>query len=333
MAMGMLRKLVPVERNELGPVLLATAYGFCILLSYYILRPVRDEISSADRGNLQILWTVVFIVMLIAVPIYSSTVSRYSRGVFIPLANRFFAVNLLAFYAALMLLPETARPWIDRVFYVWASVFALFVVTVFWGFIADLFRNQQGRRLFGFIAVGSSLGGIVGSLVTASASEILPAFTLLLLAVVPLEGAARFAKALHRSSGEEHTPLRKESAELIAGDSFSGIRTVFRSPYLRPCPYSPSGSSCRRVPSRVPESWSMCSVSRSSSTGSSPITSSGWSTHLRCSSATYPTRWLLALKSGGPKPSTTSTVSPRTGTAGLLACTSARRFSSRTSAP
>lgn len=232
MAMGMLRKLVPVERNELRPVLLATAYGFCILLSYYILRPVRDEISSADRGNLQILWTVVFIVMLIAVPIYSSTVSRYSRGVFIPLANRFFAVNLLAFYAALMLLPETARPWIDRVFYVWASVFALFVVTVFWGFIADLFRNQQGRRLFGFIAVGSSLGGIVGSLVTASASEALPAFTLLLLAVVPLEGAARFAKALHRSSGEEHTPLRKESAELIAGDSFSGIRTVFRSPYL-----------------------------------------------------------------------------------------------------
>ncbi|MFV2008116.1 MAG: NTP/NDP exchange transporter, partial [Longimicrobiales bacterium] len=211
---------------------LATAYGFCILLSYYILRPVRDEISSADRGNLQILWTAVFIVMLIAVPIYSSIVSRYSRGVFIPLANRFFALSLLTFYAGLLLLPETARPWIDRVFYVWASVFALFVVTVFWGFIADLFRNRQGRRLFGFIAVGSSLGGIVGSLITASTSEILPAFSLLLLAIVPLEGAALFAKALHRSSGDEHTPLRKESTELIAGDSFSGIRTVFQSPYL-----------------------------------------------------------------------------------------------------
>lgn len=230
--MGILRKLVPVERNELVPVLLATAYGFCILLSYYILRPVRDEISSADRGNLQFLWTAVFIIMLIAVPIYSWTVSRYSRGVFIPLANRFFALNLLAFYAVLIFLPEAARPWIDRVFYVWASVFALFVVTVFWGFIADLFRNQQGRRLFGFIAVGSSLGAIAGSLITAFASEILPAFGLLLLAAVPLEGAARFARALHLSSGDEHTALRQESAELIAGDSFSGIRTVFQSPYL-----------------------------------------------------------------------------------------------------
>jgi AAA family ATP:ADP antiporter len=156
----MLRKIIPVEREEWGSVLLATAYGFFILFSYYILRAVRDEISAADRGNLQIIWTVVFLVMLVAVPLYSALVSRYSRGVFIPLANRFFALNLVLFYAALRFLPLEARPWIDRVFYVWASVFALFVVTVFWGFIVDLFRNHQGKRVFGFIAMGSSLGGI-----------------------------------------------------------------------------------------------------------------------------------------------------------------------------
>ncbi len=230
--MGLLRKLLPLERDEIAPVLIATAYGFCILLSYYILRPVRDDISSADRGNLQILWTAVFLVMLVAVPLYSAAVSRYSRGVFIPLANRFFAVNLLAFYAVLVMLPETARPWIDRAFYVWTSVFALFVVTVFWGFIADLFRNQQGRRLFGFIAVGSSLGGIAGGLITAFAVEVLPAFTLLLLATVPLEVAARLARALHLRSGREHTALRREGPELIKGTSLSGIKTVFESPYL-----------------------------------------------------------------------------------------------------
>src|SRR5690349_16140494 len=122
------RRIVPVRVGETVPMLLATGYGFCILFSYYLLRPVRDEIGAADRGNLQLLWTAVFLVMLLAVPLYSSAVARLPRRHFIPLANRFFALNLIAFYAALLLLPESARPWIDRVFYVWLSVFVLFVV-------------------------------------------------------------------------------------------------------------------------------------------------------------------------------------------------------------
>lgn len=231
---NILLKLVSVKDEELSPVLLATAYGFCILLSYYILRPVRDEISSADRGNLQILWTVVFLVMVfVAVPLYSAVVSRFSRGVFIPLANRFFAANLLLFFAALYLLPESARPWIDRVFYVWTSVFALFVVTVFWGFVVDLFSTEQGKRVFGFIAVGSSLGGIAGSFVTASLAEAIPVFTLLLISVVPLEVAAWMAIILHRRSGLPSAPTRTEEAEPVRGTALSGMKVVFQSSYLR----------------------------------------------------------------------------------------------------
>lgn len=229
----LLRRLVPVEPEEWGPVLLATAYGFCILFSYYILRAVRDEISAADRGNLQYLWTAVFFVMLLAVPLYSVAVSRFSRGTFIPLANRFFALNLVLFFLALELLPLAARPWIDRVFYVWASVFALFVVTVFWGFVVDLFRNQQGRRVFGFIAVGSSLGGIGGSLFTSLIAQVVPTFVLLLVAVLPLEAAAWLAWLLHRRSGEGQTTLRVEGTERVPGTAWTGIGTVFRSPYLR----------------------------------------------------------------------------------------------------
>ena len=131
------------------------AYGFLIMTSYYILRAVRDEISSADRGNLQILWTAVFLVMLVAVPLYSWVASRWSRGVFVPLANRFFIACLIAFWLCLAFFPETARPWIDRVFYVWTSVFALFVVSVFFGFMSECFSNQQGKRLFATIAMVS----------------------------------------------------------------------------------------------------------------------------------------------------------------------------------
>ncbi len=228
-----LLKAVSVREEEISAVLLATAYGFCILLSYYILRPVRDEISSADRGNLQILWTVVFLVMVfVAVPLYSAVVSRFSRGVFIPLANRFFAANLLIFFAALYLLPEGARPWIDRVFYVWTSVFALFVVTVFWGFVVDLFATEQGKRVFGFIAVGSSLGGIAGSFVTATMAEIVPPFVLLLIAVVPLEVAAWFAIILHRRSGLASAATRAEESEPVRGTAWSGMKVVFQSSYL-----------------------------------------------------------------------------------------------------
>jgi AAA family ATP:ADP antiporter len=220
------------DDGELKGLLIATLYGFFIMFSYYILRAVRDEISSADRGNLQYLWTAVFFVMLLAVPAYSWLASRFSRGVFVPLSNRFFILCLVMFWLCLVYLPIEARPWIDRVFYVWSSVFALFVVTVFWGFMSDCFDNSQGKRLFSFIAVGSSLGGMAGSGVTAWLAESLPVFLLLLLACVPLEFASWCARALHRrfNTGSVTTP--GEAEKVISGNAWSGMQAVFSSPYL-----------------------------------------------------------------------------------------------------
>ncbi len=231
MVKRLLLETVAADDDEAAPLAWATAYGFCIMLAYYMLRAVRDEISAADRGNLQYLWTAVFVVMLVVVPLYSWVSSRWPRGVFVPLINRFFIANLVLFYLALVVLPESARPWIDRLFYVWASVFALFAVTVFWGFMVDCFSNEQARRLFGFIAVGSSLGAIAGSALTAALAQPLPAFSLLLLACLPLEAACWCARVLHRRFGGSTDPTRVENRPL-AGGSWSGIATVFRSPYL-----------------------------------------------------------------------------------------------------
>ena len=246
MVKRLFQKIVDVRDEELKALLWATAYGFFILFSYYILRAVRDDISSADRGNLQLLWTAVFFVMLGAVPLYSWVSSRLKRTEFVPLANRFFIACLVAFFAALVLLPAGARPWIDRVFYVWTSVFALFVVTVFWGFVNDCFDNDQGRRLYAFIAVGSSLGGIVGSSVTAGIAEAVPTFGLLLLACVPLEAASWCVKPMNRwFAGEDLESIRgteerpdegegdaDEVDEPLAGDAWSGIKVVFSNRYL-----------------------------------------------------------------------------------------------------
>lgn len=210
----------------------AAAYGFCIMLSYYILRAVRDEIAAADRGNLQILWTVVFLVMIVAVQAYSWVATRYPRGVFVPAANRFFIACLIGFWAALQLMPEATFIWIDRVFYVWTSVFALFVVTVFWGLVADCFTNDQGKRLFGFIAIGASVGGIVGSTLTAALATRVPVFTLLLISCVPLEIASWYARALHRGFSTGDVKDAGEAEKPLAGDALSGMTAVFRSPYL-----------------------------------------------------------------------------------------------------
>jgi AAA family ATP:ADP antiporter len=226
-------KLVDVhDDTELKGMLWGTAYGFLIMFSYYILRAVRDEISSADRGNLQLLWTAVFVVMLLAVPAYSWVASRWSRGVFVPLANRFFIACLVGFWLCLVLLPEGARPWIDRVFYVWTSVFALFVVTIFWGFMADCFDNNQGKRLFAFIAVGSSVGGMAGSTVTAVLAEWVPTFSLLLLACVPLELASWCVGVLHRRFATGNVRTAGEAGRVIRGNAWSGMQAVFASPYL-----------------------------------------------------------------------------------------------------
>jgi AAA family ATP:ADP antiporter len=230
---ALVNKFVAIESDdELKGLLWGTAYGFLIMFAYYILRAVRDEISSADRGNLQILWTAVFGVMLLAVPLYSWVASRWSRGVFVPLANRFFIACLLGFWLSLVFLPDAARPWIDRVFYVWTSVFALFVVTIFWGFMADCFDNSQGKRLFAFIAVGSSIGGMAGSTVTAVLAQWVPTFSLLLLACIPLEAASWCATALHRRFGTGNVRSAGEAGRAIEGNAWTGMKAVFASPYL-----------------------------------------------------------------------------------------------------
>lgn len=219
--------------DELKGMLWAAAYGFLIMLSYYILRAVRDEIAADQRGNLQVIWTVVFLVMvLVAVPAYSWVASRYSRGVFVPWTNRFFVACLIGFFIALQVSPSEAYVWIDRVFYVWTSVFALFVVTVFWGLVADCFDNDQGKRLFAFIAIGVSVGGMLGSTVTIQLAERVPVFYLLVIACLPLEVASWCAAILHRNHGTGSVAAAGESERPLAGDALSGMKAVFQSPYL-----------------------------------------------------------------------------------------------------
>ena len=172
------------------------AYFFCLLASYYILRPIRDAAGLAGGvKNLPWLFTGTMLVMLLVNPPFAALVSNLPRRRFIPLTYRFFAVNLLIFFALYKLLPETQQVWVGRAFYIWTAVFNLFVVSIFWGFMADAFHSGQGKRLFGFIGVGGTIGGIVGSAITDAAGIAAPEGSVTVPWSVAVEDCANMAVA------------------------------------------------------------------------------------------------------------------------------------------
>jgi len=107
--------------------------------------------------------------MLVANPAFAALVSRLPRRRFIPFAHRFFMANLALFFALFHLLPHRSLV-LGYAFYIWLSVFNLFVVSLFWGLMSDLFREEQGKRLFGLLAMGGTLGAIVGAGLTGALS-------------------------------------------------------------------------------------------------------------------------------------------------------------------
>jgi AAA family ATP:ADP antiporter len=222
-------RLVDARGAEVRALVFSFAYFFCLLACYYVLRPVRDAIG-ADAGsrNLSVLFTATFIVMLIASPIYGWLVGRMGRRRFVPLVYAFFALNILGFWlaAAAGLSPVA----VDRVFFVWLSVFNLFAVSVFWSFMADLFRAEQAKRLFGFIAAGGSLGVLAGPALVSLLVERIGQINLLLIALALLVGAIGFALLVERDSPKLEE--RPEGDVKIGGNPFAGFAELFRSPYL-----------------------------------------------------------------------------------------------------
>src|SRR5438477_11146135 len=188
----LLAKIVDVKPEEIRALWLGFLFNFLVLGGYYVIRPIRDEIgASSGLENLPWMFTATLIAILIANALFSAIVARMSRRRFIPIAYRFFVANLIIFFVLMRTMSPAQQPWIGRTFFVWLSVSNLFVVTVFWAFMTDLFSNEQGRRLFGFISIGGSLGAIIGGSITAWLVKPIGAANLLLVSGVMFEVAAQ----------------------------------------------------------------------------------------------------------------------------------------------
>jgi AAA family ATP:ADP antiporter len=230
----LLKHLIDVRPAEMQALGWSWLYIFCVLSSYYILRPIRDEMGIAGGiENLQWLFTGTLLGMIVVNPPFAALVAKLPRVRFIAVTYRFFAVNLLIFILLLNVATAEQHIWVGRLFFIWTSVFNLFVVSVFWALMVDVFDSEQGKRLFGFIAAGATLGGIAGSSITASLAKDVPATYLLLGSAILLEAAVFSVRRLARLSDVLHQRPAAQSGESpIGGNIFAGLTHAFKSPYL-----------------------------------------------------------------------------------------------------
>lgn len=231
---SVLRRFIDVRPAEARALAWAWVYVFALFLAYYVLRPIRDELGVAGGvRNLPWLFTGTLLAMLAINPLFAAAVRTWPRERFIALTYRFFMLNLAAFLALLALATPEQHVWIGRAFFIWVSVFNLFVVSVFWSFIVDVFDAGQGRRLFGFLAAGATLGGMAGSALTSGLVEKLGQHWLLLASIALLEVAVFASRRLagiseaFRRPGATDDPNRP-----VGGGVLAGLTHTFRSPYL-----------------------------------------------------------------------------------------------------
>ena len=224
-----LERAVPATPTERAAALWSFAYFFTLLASYYVLRPLRDQMGIAGGIKaLPWLFTATFVTLLVAQPLYGALVAKLPRARFIPIVYHFFAANLALFWLLLTLGVETVI--VARVFFVWVSVFNLFAIAVFWSFMADVFTSEQGKRLFGFIGAGGTAGGLLGPAITIGLSVPLGPTNLLIAAVVFLELSVFCVHRLEGTANARRGEHRDERP--IGGSAFAALPEFFRSPYL-----------------------------------------------------------------------------------------------------
>lgn len=225
---------------ELAAALWSFFYFFALLAGYYVLRPIRDEMGmQLGQGVLHQMFTAVFLTMVVLVPVYGWLNRVVARRTLLPWLYAFFILNLVGFYAVMEASGEQS-PLVARVFFVWVSVFNLFVISVFWSFMADLFDTEQARRLYGFVSAGGTLGALTGPLITAGLVTtlgpkrlVLVSAALLGLAIVAIFRLRAWAQQVGARGQATNSQADDGEHQKLQGGVWSGLVDAVREPYLR----------------------------------------------------------------------------------------------------
>jgi AAA family ATP:ADP antiporter len=234
-----LARFVRIEPNEKRAVFTAFALMFCVMGGYFAVRPIRETVGTilgeAITSDTWI-WTAVFAIAII--PVYGFLVARVSRATLVPAIYGFVAVALAA--TGLILRAQPDNMVAGRVFYVGISVINLFLVSVFWSFLLELFQGEQTKRLFGFIAAGGTTGALAGPFITDRIVEQVGISGILFFGAAMFVVAIFCQRALLSELRDRASPqgagadgaMAPRGSRGIGGNPFAGIAIVFKSRYL-----------------------------------------------------------------------------------------------------
>ena len=241
MAFRQLTRLAPTFRNkavhsgEWRAVVLSFVYFFCVLAAYYVIRPVREQLSAAvGSTQLPVFYAATFVVMLALAPVFGTLVARYPRRVVVPVVTLFFIACLLVFVPLFAFDGLLSAATLGAVFFVWVSVFNLFVVSVFWSFMSDIWDEAQSRRLFPIIALAGTAGAVTGPLLTRSLVDVIGVAPLLLVSAALLGVSVACVVLLGRWArvyGTRRHDINHEAA--VGGSMWDGLRQIFANPFMR----------------------------------------------------------------------------------------------------
>jgi AAA family ATP:ADP antiporter len=223
-----------VKEQEVKAVIFSFLFVVVLMSAYYILRPVRDAMAS-DWTDAEVswLWTLNFFISTAIVALYGVMVSKFRFRLLVQTMYGIFAISFIIFYALGSVFED--RTVIDKSFYVWVSVFSLFHISVFWTFMSELFSKEQSGRLFGIIAVGASVGGLIGPSITAFFSvslgtdNLMLVASIMLLIPIPIIFYLQSLKSKELNNEVLDIPISNQS---IGGNSLAGFKMFFSNPYL-----------------------------------------------------------------------------------------------------
>jgi AAA family ATP:ADP antiporter len=232
-------KIARIEGHEATAALAGFAYIFCAFTAYMILRPVRETMGiTSGVSNLPALFWGTLVATLATQPIFGWLTARFRRTVFLPWVYLFFALNLLVFYVWFH--SQDDHTWIARTFFVWITVFALFVPSVFWSLMADIFRPDQAKRIYGFLAAGTSAGGVLGPLIAATLAPVVGTINLLLfsmgflaLSILCIRYLTHWhARIVATNPAAAATPASADVNKALGGSLWGGFVLLMKSRYL-----------------------------------------------------------------------------------------------------
>jgi AAA family ATP:ADP antiporter len=226
-----------IEPYELRAVILSMLFFFFLFGSYSIVKPVRDAMGTVyGMSHIQELFTGTFIASFVFAPIYSGLASRIKLSTFLPWVYGAVALSILIFYGLFEGAQGDKTRWVAASFYIWVSTFNILIISVFWTFMADIFSRTQAKRLFGFVAAGGTIGGIVGPAVATFLVKVVGNYNLMLISAVGFMLTAVLVWLLsaekRRMAAAGVESQRTTLDRKLAGNPFDGFKLLFRSPYL-----------------------------------------------------------------------------------------------------